>query len=1005
MESGKAETQMECRLGGLNSKRLSAKDISEYISHRDSFGLGWLLLQNIRLCEDSFPFTILDLSDFSLSNGKLDFLLSTTTAPETLKLGPRVCTEDFFPAVLTFLQRLKGSEEEEEEEEASGGDGRRLKSLIAAKCELREVSALFSSLPPSLERLDLKGNNFRLAAMEAFSARWLPVLMSVDLSDNPLGPLGVRALAEGLYTPLQSLRLARVGAKKEGVKGLAEALKEKRVSSLQTLDLAENQMGPEGFEDLVDALCTAGAVPEMRNLNLKRNNLIKFDEVTGRGVAGYAPLSKLLTTDRLTALEELDLSENALFEEELGVPGAPKRVCASSIAQNGRFPKLRVLNLCGNSISSRETASLLTALQQQDAPRLEELGLSSGGGRPRAFVTEGRKMEKRRGERKSWSEEDEPGIHAFADALNSGCLSQLTQLTMVKRDDLSPESAIPLFRALSDRTAPQLRTLNVEVQEASSEESCQETMKAIIAAVRQGGLRHVENFTLDLEEFCAVSAHISLLFFALGSRVGPGSRLRKLDLRWDCMTDSDGQSLVGLAQILGAGGMPCLEDLSVVFQKEGAKGAEAFGRVLSTGRVPSLRKMYLDWPMSPVMSSFCEGLRVGNCPPELKMELHIHGNDGEREEGDVLVRLTETIRTGHMKCLQILRSFGVLFTSESAAGLGQAMADENAGMVNLEEVAFATCRSLSTEETAESFWRGLGRGSAGLRALRKVLAYYYADTAPAPLEHHFLSPRPLAAVVARGKVPSLSEIKVQVGVGDLEGVAALSACLWWFSPPSLTSLDVSFGPPAKTFEEETVYFRPDPLQQQQQQEEEEEEEAPAVEVQTFSRALPDFSRSLTRLEHLRLSNIQRPEAEFRSLCHGIQMARLASLRQLTLDHVCIMHEEAAGWLSAALNADTVPRLTVLKILKAALTDRKLKRLTDGWIRRPPPPLKELDLSLNRLTDEGALALGAFLALKRLPALLRVAIGENQCRMPRRWEDALKKLAGRLPEIVFCWSDD
>mmetsp|Transcript_38613 Transcript_38613/g.75832 ORF Transcript_38613/g.75832 Transcript_38613/m.75832 type:complete len:189 (+) Transcript_38613:275-841(+) len=117
MESGKAETQMECRLGGLNSKRLSAKDISEYISHRDSFGLGWLLLQNIRLCEDSFPFTILDLSDFSLSNGKLDFLLSTTTAPETLKLGPRVCTEDFFPAVLTFLQRLKGSEEEEEEEE------------------------------------------------------------------------------------------------------------------------------------------------------------------------------------------------------------------------------------------------------------------------------------------------------------------------------------------------------------------------------------------------------------------------------------------------------------------------------------------------------------------------------------------------------------------------------------------------------------------------------------------------------------------------------------------------------------------------------------------------------------------------------------------------------------------------------------------------------------------------------------------------------------------------
>mmetsp|Transcript_38907 Transcript_38907/g.76481 ORF Transcript_38907/g.76481 Transcript_38907/m.76481 type:complete len:117 (+) Transcript_38907:435-785(+) len=85
------------------------------------------------------------------------------------------------------------------------------------------------------------------------SARWLPSLLSLDLSDNPLGLRGVEALARGLCVPLRSLNLARTGAKEKGVEALAEVLREKKVSSLQSLDLTENQMKAGGLKHLAAA--------------------------------------------------------------------------------------------------------------------------------------------------------------------------------------------------------------------------------------------------------------------------------------------------------------------------------------------------------------------------------------------------------------------------------------------------------------------------------------------------------------------------------------------------------------------------------------------------------------------------------------------------------------------------------------------------------------------------------------------------------------------------------
>uniref|UniRef100_A0A0G4HVX8 Uncharacterized protein n=1 Tax=Chromera velia CCMP2878 TaxID=1169474 RepID=A0A0G4HVX8_9ALVE len=164
----------------------------------------------------------------------------------------------------------------------------------------------------------LAGNHLRSASAEALGSilalGWLPALLSLDLSDNPLGPSGVRGLAKGLPSPadalpLQSLNLARTKAGPMGVAALGEALKAKKVASLGSLDLEGNAMRPGGFKHLAAAVREM-AVPHLRVLNLKRNFLTHVS----RQHRDFAPLNDFLSTSGLRELEELDLSDNVLFD-------------------------------------------------------------------------------------------------------------------------------------------------------------------------------------------------------------------------------------------------------------------------------------------------------------------------------------------------------------------------------------------------------------------------------------------------------------------------------------------------------------------------------------------------------------------------------------------------------------------------------------------------------------------------------------------------------------------
>uniref|UniRef100_A0A0G4FD74 Uncharacterized protein n=1 Tax=Chromera velia CCMP2878 TaxID=1169474 RepID=A0A0G4FD74_9ALVE len=445
---------------------------------------------------------------------------------------PGVFTASSLPVLTNFFHRLK-----------TGGGGR----------EGREDGTA------SLKTLSASKNGFRSPSMETLSstlaARWLPALLSLDLSDNPLGPFGVRALVRGLSAPLQCLGLARTGAKEKGVEALAEVLKEKRVTSLQTLDLNENEIFAGCFKHLAAALCTAGAVPFLKVLLLKNNSLTHTKEADEENDRDYGPLSMVLSTDQLGELEQLDLSENKLFDEPIGVEGASdRRVSAPAIAAAGRLLKLRILNLANTKIKSGELAALMNAVDGGGVPFLEDLCLSGsqrGGG----------------GE----------GMQALANTVHSGRLSGVTVLSLCSCSEFSGNAARSLFEAVADGKTPLLSRVEIGPNNRfCQQENYDAAVQTLGRALREGRVPRMEALILN---------------FQIDESASP----------------QFGGGILELAEALGGGNTPLLEDLDLCDWCQGGKGGAELGEVLSTGKAPSLRRVRLGWPANQMLVALCEG--------------------------------------------------------------------------------------------------------------------------------------------------------------------------------------------------------------------------------------------------------------------------------------------------------------------------------------------------------------------------------------------------------------
>uniref|UniRef100_A0A0G4I883 Uncharacterized protein n=1 Tax=Chromera velia CCMP2878 TaxID=1169474 RepID=A0A0G4I883_9ALVE len=745
-----------------------------------------------------------------------------------------------------------------------------------------------------------------------------PNLLSLNLSSNPLGPSGLKALSKGLSSstdalPLQTLKLARTKAKAEGVGALAEALKAKKTTSLQTLDLAENEMRPAGVKHLASAV-NAAALPHLRVLLLKENKLTLVDN---RGQWDYAPIAELLSTHALKELEELGLSNNCVYVRDVEGGDGGVVISAADLAVPGRFPKLRRLDLGADLFSgmaSSQLAAFATALGVEGAPRSVQELIIRGGGSPGT----------------------PEGVVALANSLTSGCLPQLTGLTMQYRGDATGEALVSLCRSLGGgRTS--LKSLNLHPLGVLSE-----GVEALAEVIREGGLSSLENLSLDLRENSAHGDSVGRLGEALGGGGCPG--LQKLTLGWN---EAGDVGVAGVAKGLGEGGLSSLRSLSLSVRDRKGEGQIALGKVLCTGKIPSLRTLRLAWGCKESFVSLCEGIAQGRgISPPVLLDLYVSGAGEDSEES--LRGFADVIGAGKLSGLQKL-CLGAFVDTLGRAGweaLGEAVTHPQAALTSLEEFEL---RNVPIPQGVSAFLQGLSRGSAPLPALRSLKC-------PTCCSLSAEGAKSLGALLREGMFPCLKVLCSSMWDIGPGGMIPFASAL---CPPHISSLrvlDLTFGATGP--------------------------ESCTAEMGMLSLVIS--SGHLCRLEELSVMGL-REEEEVRALCAGLQSGQLTSLRVLTLmktEHDPLwdnfpLGDNALGAdsgraISEAVVAENFPRLRMLKV-ESMLNGKGVEALVEGWMNRQPPLLQFFGLKSSTLRDAEDEAVSKLFSLQKVPSLETVSL--------------------------------
>uniref|UniRef100_A0A0G4GG41 Uncharacterized protein n=1 Tax=Chromera velia CCMP2878 TaxID=1169474 RepID=A0A0G4GG41_9ALVE len=598
-----------------------------------------------------------------------------------------------------------------------------------------------------------------LGAVLAFDR--LPSLLSLNLSDNPLGPSGLKVFAEGLSSspqslPLRTLKVARTKAKAEGVGALAEALKAKKMSSLQTLNLEGNDMRPAGVKHLASTV-NSDAVPHLRVLILKENFLTHVTQEERDG----APLAELLSTSALKELEALDLSGNCAFDLELGGEGGGNVASAGALAVSGRFPKLRRVYLGGGdrfwgcTMHSGQLAAFAVGLGVAGTPSVEELVLARGGS-----------VE---------NPNDSEGVVALATALSFGHLSDLTSLTVARRSDMVGEATTNFCRSLGAGKTPLLQTLHLKTDSSELEGG----VGALAEAMRGGGLSLLENFKLHFLQ-CIDGGVLAQVGLELGAGGCPA--IQKLDLRWE---EEGDEGVAALAEGLGKGVLSSLRDLSLEVrcgEEGGGEGCIALGEVLSIGKIPSLGTVTLGWDFRSSVRFVCEGISRGRglCPP-LKVDFWLKETGSTANLAEAA--LAGIIRAGKLSGLRKLffRHPGGVTGGEA---LGEALTHPHACVNSLDTIYIAN-------GSVAGLLQGVSRGTGRLPTLRSLAC---VNTQPIRSE----GAQSLSALVRGGRVPSLRGLVLSMqGIGQA-GMNAFAAALCSPRVSSLKTLSLGFGgvPPA-----------------------------------------------------------------------------------------------------------------------------------------------------------------------------------------------------------------
>lgn len=275
--------------------------------------------------------------------------------------------------------------------------------LHASGCSTLCSAVVASAIAGGLRRLDLSANALGVggAAELADALQHMARLESLLLGGNVLGPAGVQALANGLVAvraTLTELDMSENGLMLLGIESLAEvalelqslslsrnwldaqdvtallSLLQPMAATLEQLDLAGNRLGSLGARRLFDEV---GSLPALRKLNLRQ-------------VIGFAcRLSSVAP-----GLEELTLSSCGLGEDDAvlavviaGLPQSlrvlqlgPADLRNPSMAQLldtlPNMPCLETLRLVQSRIDDATAQAIATRAPLQQLPRLRMLDLT-----------------------------------------------------------------------------------------------------------------------------------------------------------------------------------------------------------------------------------------------------------------------------------------------------------------------------------------------------------------------------------------------------------------------------------------------------------------------------------------------------------------------------------------------------------------------------------------------------------------------------------------------------
>uniref|UniRef100_A0A0G4FQ61 Uncharacterized protein n=1 Tax=Chromera velia CCMP2878 TaxID=1169474 RepID=A0A0G4FQ61_9ALVE len=912
--------------------RPAAEVISELSSSRDSFGLALLLLDVMKKKRVCLPLPVLNLSDFSLSAGKLRLLLSFLSSEwgtlEILKCGPEVCRGALLSVLINFLQHLK--------EKAGVGETGAicLKTLDLSGCDLfdSDASRIFLSLPRTLESpLSFPS----LGSLLEF--RWLPSLLSLDLSGIPLGPSGIAALSKGLAggtlwsagslhssgtqaatLPLKVLKLSNTEAKAKGVETLAEALKAKQLVSLEVLDLGSNRIYPQGLMHLAAAI-GAEAVPILRVLILKDNRLtdieLSFEEI------------EQSMFDEEEEEEEVERDFSALARKNYVGSHAAQIVAA------GRFPKLRILDLANTGIVSFDLEEMSKCLGDGGVPFLEELDVSE-----------------------IYDEENasSKGISAFSDAIESGHLSRLNALKLCRPDDMVDEGFPKVSRILACGKLLSLRSLELH----SNKENVEEGVIHLAEGIESGRLPMLESLSLSLGYFSEVGGSA---LAALGRALGGGGvpLLKKLRLKW---SEQEDEGVAGLAEGLGRAPLSHLVHVSLELICGGAGGGDgcrALGETLSRGDFPCLRQVDLDMGCDS-FGSLCEGLSVAGRRMGVVLDVKLHRQKVTREGYEPLMGFVAALRDGRLAGLRRLCLDGRdILNAATVHAIGQALGDSAARLSSLEELEMGEFQG---DEGVAGFFKGMAASAGQFPFLKSIVLKGGGRWNRSGTRR--LSAVALSALLTSRKVLNLKTLEVDGCRFGQTGVQALAAALCSPIASSLRRLQVLF---AKGSELSIGIGSADA----------DDDLVPsaarvAALMGGFSVCLA--SPFLSNLQELRISELEGLDT-VRVLCTGLGSGRLSSLRDLNLSGV-LFEVEGGRALSEVVDADTLPSLRVLNLFHTMIEDEGVEALSDAWLQRPPPPLEDLYLGFCGITETGARVLAALIGSRRVPHLSKINLRLN-----------------------------